>query len=921
MEENGAIGVKGKASRSYDFFLNRYDGIVLSMNRRDVVAAFRAALHSIGYTHRLLASDYSFADFAHQHGTVGIVPLAAFASRPFSYRNACIAVAIRNGLSDGETEVLQYRSLGAPLLFAVSAKGIQLWLFGVEHATPKGPAFPLDRLERVFQQNKAQWNPETLGRIKSSLEVKARDQLDFFDLGLMPMLEGMLQDKLKELLERAFQETAACYESVHGNPPQVAFLFPYLFRFVTAKIFMDRGDAEGWDGLTTARKILGKAEEHSGSGLLAQLPPEFLDARVLEKAWATISTTFHFQNLSVPDLAFVYESSFINDETRRELGIHSTPRGLAEYIVSKLPWGEVPVQDRTVFEPFSGHSIFLACAMDRLGQDLDPALSPKQRHKYFRDKLVGVEKDPLALEVGRLVLTLSDYPNDNSWQLHPHDVFGWSGFDDTLKTASVVLANPPYEAFEADERKRINAVKAYPPAELILRLMRRPPTMLGLVLPQSFLSHPSYQEASRQIAQCYDEVSIVELPRLFRYADNETIALTASGRRDRGTHVSLRYAEVRQDAVDLFLKDFKVSAERTAKKIVNDDRTVFTFWIPPKESLFHRWVDWLKLGQISRIRKGVNWKPRTDGKPRTAPRSDVASDTPKAGFHPGVEKMKGNLSQFRVQLLRFLSLRKQDQDPRTSAHKHQWTAPKVVCNAARFERKSPWRLAAFADAAGLAFTKEYFAIWPEEDISEFALAAILCSPLANVFSYENDLERHNHIGTLECLPVPSRDALGRSGSLHEHGRALHSILAVPQRRDESNTTKIVEALLRLDAAVLDAYQLVARDQRRLLDEFRGWQRPVSVPFTAYFPDSFKDVITLHDFVSIAYDWDTVNERRCDLIEKEVAKQPLSEEEGSELDHLQHLADLLIRLKDPYPLEELDDIVGKLKAEGKWRATI
>ena len=109
-----------------------------------------------------------------------------------------------------------------------------------------------------------------------------------------------------------------------------------------------------------------------------------------------------------------------------------------------------------------------------------------------------------------------------------------------------------------------------------------------------------------------------------------------------------------------------------------------------------------------------------------------------------------------------------------------------------------------------------------------------------------------------------------------------------------------------------------RVQRQLLNQFQGWKRPVAVPFTGYFPEHFKDVITLKDFVAIQYDWDATNERRCELIEKELSKARLTPEERQELEHLQHLADLLVRLKEPYPLEELGRLVAELKTKGKWK---
>ena len=98
------------------------------------------------------------------------------------------------------------------------------------------------------------------------------------------------------------------------------------------------------------------------------------------------------------------------------------------------------------------------------------------------------------------------------------------------------------------------------------------------------------------------------------------------------------------------------------------------------------------------------------------------------------------------------------------------------------------------------------------------------------------------------------------------------------------------------------------------------RRAIAAPFTGYFPPQFRDVITLKDFVAIQYDYDTTNEQRCDLIEKELSKSGLTTEEREELDHLQHLADLLVRLKNPYPLEELSGLISELKSKGKWKAS-
>lgn len=884
------------------------------------IRVFKAALEEAGYDVRHIATDYSFANFGDSASPTTEVPLAAFDGYPFTYRNACIGVVFRQH-ADSADAIHQYMALGAPLVFEVSENSVQPWRIGPKRAVADGKRFRIDDIESVFRAHRSAWNPSAIGRLKSASDVRTSQQLDFYDAGLLPVLEQFFQSKLKDLLERAFSDTAECFRSVHGRDPEVSCLFPFLFRFVTAKIFMDRADAKGWENLSSPKQILNRAEAHSGSGLLNKLPKEFLDGRILTKAWESISRSLHFENLSVPDLVGIYEDLFIDDTARRNLGVHGTPVALATYVINQMPWETVPVDERVVLEPFCGHGVFLAQAMERLGRDLNSKLTPRQRHEYFRKRLIGVEKDPLAIEVCRLLLTLADYPNDNSWQLHQSDVFEFPEWDSVTKLASAVVANPPYESFSSVHRSQVRAVKAHPPAEFIHRLMDQPPKLLGLILPQSFLSSPSYQDANRKIAQRYSEVSVVELPKLFKYADNETVAILGSGLRNGGERTSVHYSEVLPTGVNAFYQTGEVSHLRAGKLKIQGANRQFTLWIPPKGSLFTSLPSQHCLGDLATGHKGINWKPRRDGLPRTRPRTDTASDATRPGFLRGVEKMSGNLSQFQIKQFRFLSLLEQDQSKRDKAWKLDWQSKKVVCNAARFERKSPWRLAGWADSEGLVFTKQFLVFWPAQGISEFALAAVLSSPLASAFCFERDLGIDNRISTLSHLPVPSPERLQYGGPLHEQAKLLQEVFASRDFGAPLDVPRVMEAVLRLDSLVLAAYELPARVERELLNQFHSWRRPISIPFFSFFPDHFTDPIRLHEFVSIQYEWDHLNERRCNLIEKEVSKTRLTAGERDELDRLQNLADLLIRLKNPYPLDETAKIISELKSKGKWKFSI
>lgn len=891
------------------------------MTKTDIISLFRAALVSAGYDNERIRRNYEFSDLTGTAAHLRRIPLAAFAGYPQSYRNACVGVIFADEFAGGPPN--EFCALGAPLLLMVRDDAVQPWVARVDGARSAGTSFRLRDTARIFREQQTVWSPEALGRVKKSAEVSPQSQPDIFDTGLAKGLERRFQTRLKELLEHSFTEIATAYRGVHGRPPKVSPLFAFLFRFVTAKIFMDRGDAKGWTGLNDPLEILKAAEKQTG--LLDKPESDFRRKAILDAAWSSVSCNLHFQNLSVPDLAFVAESAFITDRTRDELGVHSTPDGLADYVVNQLPWEQVQSHERIVWEPFCGHGIFLAKALERLAQDLDPSLTPRQRHEYLRQRLIGVETDPLSLEICRQVLTLSDYPNDNSWQLHPADVFTWPEWDKTLKSASVVLANPPYEPFKKGYRRDINAHKTKPPAELLHRLFQQPPRLLGLVLPQSFLSDPVYRDANRQMAKRYDTIKIVELPRIFRYADNETVAIMASGLRKEGRTVRVHYAEVLKDGVEKFLEDYHVSGARSAAVLVPPLKSGprFTLRLLPKNSIFGEINCTLKLEDVAEIHKGVNWIARTDGKPKTNPRTDVARDKEKEGFHQGAEKMDGSLAQFQLRGLRFLSLLDKHQDPSTQAHKRPWDKPKAVCNAAALERDSPWRFRSYADSVGLAFTKQFFAIWPKIGISEYALAAVLASPVANAFSDWKDISRRdNRIETLRDLPLPKREYLSPNGELHRRAAELQAMLEVRDFTLPPTEQTVLEAVLRLDAAVLTAYDLPANVQFRLLKKFSSWSRPLAPPyekaFVRYFPDHFEEEITLSELLAITCDWERTSERKTALIEKKISRQA-SSKELAELQRLKFLTEARGEYFAPLPLPKLTAAQRELEAKGKWEA--
>src|SRR5207237_2389236 len=97
--------------------------------------------------------------------------------------------------------------------------------------------------------------------------------------------------------------------------------------------------------------------------------------------------------------------------------------------------------------------------------------------------------------------------------------------------SKIVLCIPPFEDFSYEERKAVNDLRtANKAVEILMRVLRRPPTLLGFVLPRVFRNGQSYRDAQRQIAATYRNVDILELPEdAFAHSQVEPVLLIAHG--------------------------------------------------------------------------------------------------------------------------------------------------------------------------------------------------------------------------------------------------------------------------------------------------------------------------------------------------------------------------------------------------------
>ncbi|MDY6971327.1 MAG: N-6 DNA methylase, partial [Thermodesulfobacteriota bacterium] len=496
-------------------------------------------LKRLGYVNNLMQENYVFDDAAFYGKREMTIPLAAFAQWPPSYRNACIGVLIANGQS-GPRHVSMYRTLGAPMFFEAFPEHVDRYRIEATGEAVFLESIPSRNIPQAFKKNKKIWNPEAIFRAKAIAPLKATPyQLDFMDIGLLPALKGMIHRKLDRLLRDTLHEAIITYEKALGVKPDETSLFRLVFRFLAAKIFNDRNHPGDWSA-SEAKVIIDRVQKFYGP-FKAGTQKIIEEPETQKIVWGRLRDALNFQNLSVEDLAFIYENTLIRKATRQQYGIHSTPSIIADLMVDRLPFESLASEDRYVLEPCAGHGVFLVASLRRLRELLPASWSDQKRHSYLKDRLTAIELDSFAAEVCRLSLMLADYPNPDGWQIISEDIFGGNTLESRLRKSRVVLCNPPFEDFTLAERNSYgdNVQNAHKPYEVLRRILEHPPEMLGFVLPKSAIMGERYSDLQDRIARNYKNIETIALPdRIFAHSDQETMIVLAS-ERDESLNVNI----------------------------------------------------------------------------------------------------------------------------------------------------------------------------------------------------------------------------------------------------------------------------------------------------------------------------------------------------------------------------------------------
>lgn len=863
------------------------------------LSTVKTQLVACGYRPDWLRHDYRFRD------DQTVKPLVGFAQLPFDARSSCIAVLESQG--DPRREVEQCRATGAPLVFVCTDNSLLWWTQGVGHAQFK-ESISEDRVEDFFRDRKDDFSPNAIYRAKTWGRFRSEFQLSFVDAGLMPLVEEEVGTSLERLIERNVTTTKSRLGWDAISEQQGHWLLKSVFWLVSAKILRDK-DVPNFEqlDLLDVDAVFAALAGHYGT------PAIPISSKTKHDALDLVAQDIaRFSNLAMTTteaLAYVYENTLISKATRAELGTHSTPAYLVDYIVGHLSdWiQEIPEETRSVFEPACGHAAFLVSAM-RLLTELLPEnkATPGRRRQYLRKRIHGLDKDAFALELARLALTLTDLPNPDGWDLAAKDMFLTNDIETQAKSSTIVLANPPFENFSETELQHYAAKGASPTVnnkavEMLRRTLAsmQPGSLFGFVMPQSMLHGRSARDVRKSMLKDFElrEISLFA-DNVFSFADVESTVLIGRRKEEgKASRSKVLFQRVREWEMDRFRSTYESSNPKYVPQARFVEDNEWDMRIPDLEEVWSELSEYQGVGEICEIGQGLAYHGK-----------DLPSGTKtySAEKFPGAVEgyyrfEPANITLTNTPTLYWMNLEKDAiLHTRTGA---TTDVPQVLINYAPVSR-GPWRLKALIDNRGRPAASRFITV-RSESLSLQTLWAVFNSPIANAFAFSHLGKRDNLVSTVRQIPIPqSIDAEEIDSSVNRYFEAV----------DSNSAPNDLQALLaEVDAATLRQYNLPIDLEYQLLSLFDGWDR-LGVPFkqSVLFPKSLGGKVRFSDFVQYEKDWRKSNRRRGKLIDKKI-DETITDDERMELEGLQAYAEYFLDRETPLPMGELEEAENLLLA--------
>ena len=781
----------------------------------------KKAFEYIGYR-SLIKDNYEYTNILSPQTELNKVDIAVFGQIPFDYRSACFAIKQKDKQDASDSCVKDLKAFGAPVAIIISNGKTELWN---NSKTEILKTIETSKLVNYIKSKKNEWNPSTFIRAKEGFSITQGVQLDFIDVGLIPALDHEAAKKIEILIETIFYKTDQ-FKNKYKTEIKYSDLLQFIFRLLAAKLITDREiDIKPPINFERPAELLDSVSKYYQGNISFNHKsiPTTLSTIIARE----IKNSFPLKNLAVDSLTYIYENTFITKEHRKKLGIHSTPSYISDFIFSQIPIGTIPSAKVKVMDPTCGHGIFLISAVRKIRSILPESWTAAKRHNFLINSVYGIEIDPFAVEVAKMCLLLSDFPEKNGWVIHNEDCFSSSVLEHSLKSITVLVGNPPFETFE--NRKPLLPK----PVEILTRAFKHLPdkAFIGMVLPLSFLYTKVYHSIRQQLISSFKIISLTTLPdQVFIHSDKDTVILIA-----QKTKENHNYAVEFNHIANHNLKEFKDTRHILTKDIVTKEYFVqnnFQLAVPLWRDIWQSLKNHPRIKNVAEIKTGVRYK--------NGVKEEVVKESPYNNYVPGLSNILKDFQQYFVTNNIFLSVEKKYRNNSDGkSWDINWKKQKIILPTARLSR-GIWKFAAVVDYTGLLIRHRFFGLWAITDqISLETIAAVMNSPISQAYIHAHSLERDILKKTYLEIPIPLNLAMYDS----EIKNAVSRYINQPTK----------DNLLLIDAMIINLYNFEPKIERKILDIFWGVKdRRVPFGFNGYIPPENQSWIPLKEYISDNY---------------------------------------------------------------------
>ncbi len=258
-------------------------------------------LQGCGYRAGLLRGNYELPEVGRP------IPLVAFARQPLDARTACVSVVEANG--DAKAAVRAVWEVGSPVAFACAQSGLEWWEQRAE-APVLRHRVAVDRLPAFFDDHRRELAPEAVYRAKMWGTPKSAYQLDFVDMGLMPMVEAETGRRVSKVLERSIRSLEEHLGLDEMRDDEAQWLIRAAFWLLAAKILRDK-DVPAFRQIDLAdpARVFDAVAHHYGAGDGISLSRPGAEAALRYVCENVVEPMSSLGHMTTESLAYVYENA------------------------------------------------------------------------------------------------------------------------------------------------------------------------------------------------------------------------------------------------------------------------------------------------------------------------------------------------------------------------------------------------------------------------------------------------------------------------------------------------------------------------------------------------------------------------------------------------------------------------------------